>query len=305
MELALPQLTIGCESCGAALQVAPNERTALCPYCTSPSVVERPPAPDRPTPLFGVGFVLPREDAVARVRRWIRSRGIFTHSAFKKAPVENTRGVYLPAYLYGAVARADYRAEIGENYTVTETKRVNGKTVVRRKTKTEWRSLAGRYACYVRDVIVTASRGIPNVELEAIEPFDLRALKRYSAGLISGWISEEPSITVSDCFDLAREEARSTVGRLLARFMPGDKHRDLEASIRLEEEVLELLLLPVWVFAVKYHPEKPPVRILVNGQTGRVAGKPPLSTLKIVMAVLLGLAVVGGIALAVWLAGQG
>lgn len=305
MEFGLPQLTIGCESCGAALQVARNERTAVCPYCTSPSVVERPPAPDRPTPLFGVGFVLPRDDAVRRVRLWIRSRGVFTHSAFKRAPVENTRGVYLPAYLYGAVARADYRAEIGENYTVTETVRRNGKTSVRTKVKTEWRTLAGRYACYVRDVIVTASRGIPNTELDAIEPFDLRALKRYSSALISGWISEEPSITLSDCYELARAEARTHVGGRIARFMPGDKHRNLEAAVQLDEEVLELLLLPVWVFAVKYHEEKPPVRILVNGQTGSVAGKPPLSALKIVLAVLAALAVIGGAVLSVWLAGQG
>jgi hypothetical protein len=48
-------------------------------------------------------------------------------------------------------------------------------------------------------------------------------------------------------------------------------------------------LLPVWVFAIRYDERKPPIRILVNGQTGKVGGKIPTSwakVLKIAAAVL-------------------
>ena len=42
---------------------------------------------------------------------------MFADSALKKATVEDMRGVYLPAYLYSAVARTDYTSQIGEHYT--------------------------------------------------------------------------------------------------------------------------------------------------------------------------------------------
>ena len=41
----------------------------------------------------------------------------------------------------------------------------------------------------VHAVLFTASTGIPNVELAQVEPFDLRALRRYRPELVAGWIA--------------------------------------------------------------------------------------------------------------------
>ena len=214
----------------------------------------------------------------------------------------STRGVYLPAYLYGARARADYRAQIGENYTETETYTTTdskGKSVTRTRTvvKTEWRSLSGLRDSYVLDVVVTASRGVPNQELEAIEPFDLRALRRYSPALLSGWIAEEPSLLREQCVAQAHGEAEDGIGRELDGFMPGDSHRALEYRVAVEDETADLVLLPLWVFAVRYAEDKPPVRILLNGQTGSIGGRVPLSAIKITLAILFVLTLVAALVL--------
>jgi hypothetical protein len=197
----------------------------------------------------------------------------------------------LPAYLYGAVASTEYSASIGENYTETETYTTtdsNGKTVTRTRTvtKTEWRSLSGNHSCYVVDVIVSASRGVTNAALEAVEPFDLRALRRYADSFISGWLAEEPSRSKDDCFQLAHDETVSKIGERLTRFMPGDTHRNLQHRTQLSHEVIDLVLLPIWTYAVRYAEDRPPIQILVNGQTGRVGGKIPVSTTKVTVAVI-------------------
>src|SRR5690606_16192924 len=118
------------------------------------------------------------------------TRGFFRDPKLKTASISEMRGVYVPAYLYAAIAHSSYSASIGEEYQETETytTTVNGKTVTRTRTvtKTEWRPLSGRHSAYVMDVIVTASRGLPNAELEAVEPFDLRQMRRYDGALISG-----------------------------------------------------------------------------------------------------------------------
>ncbi|WP_434384773.1 hypothetical protein [Melittangium boletus] len=287
-------MNLRCQSCGAELVVEAELRTTVCPYCAAPSVVERPPSVDSPSPTFALGFTLTHQAAGERVRAWARSRHPWTHSGLKRAPLDIIRGVYVPAWLYSARAESEYTASIGEDYKETETYTTteNGKTVTKTRTvtKTEWRSLAGAHAEYVPDVLVTASRGLPNVELAAIEPFDLRALARYAPALVAGWVSEEPSLSREACLTLAREEAQALVARRLAAFMPGDSHRELRFRTRLEAESLDVCLVPVWVLAVRYAPQAPPLRVVVNGQTGVVHGKPPVSWVKVALTVLAVLA---------------
>jgi hypothetical protein len=297
-------VSLQCQNCGATLDVTPELRTATCPYCASPSVVDRPPSADRPNPSFALGFVMPEAAAREAARRWVR-RPLLAPQAFRQAPISDIRGVYLPAYLYSATAHTSFRASIGENYTVTEsytTTDAKGRSVTRTRTrvKTEWRSLTGRHACYVSDVVVTASRGIANAELAAVEPFDLRALRRYTPKVVSGWIAEEPSLGLGAGGELARAEVSGEIGRLLADFMPGDSHRDLAYETTLDQESLELLLLPLWVLAVRYRDDKPAVRLLVNGQSGRVYGVAPTSLVKVLVLVAVAVALLAGVAVAVW-----
>ncbi|MGF1464995.1 MAG: hypothetical protein ACFCGT_02575 [Sandaracinaceae bacterium] len=296
---AAPSLALECQQCGSALVVTASQRTARCAYCASPSVVERPPTRDRPTAAFTLAFVVQPERALAIARRWVR-RPLLAPEAFRRAKVAEIQGLYLPAYLYSAAVYSEFSARIGENYTVTETYQQNGKTKTRTRTKTEWRDLAGRHATYVSDRVVTASRGIPNPELEAVEPFDLRAMHRHTPKLISGWAAEEPSMPLEACRAMAREEALAEVGRQLRAFMPGDKHRDLQYRSRMEQEDLALILLPVWVLPVRYRADKPPVRLLVNGQTARIHGKPPTSWLKVTLLVVVVLLLLVGVAAVVF-----
>lgn len=295
-------ISLRCDGCGAQIQVAVGLRTAKCPYCASPAVIERPPDPQRADPTFVLGFVVTKERALAQARAWIR-RPLFAPGAFRKAEPSDVRGVYLPAYLYTAMASAEYDAEIGENYTVVETYTTTdskGRTVTRTRTRTvtEWRSLSGTWAAYVDDIVVSASTGLPNAELERVEPFDLRALVRFSPKVLSGWIAEDPSMTAEQCRAHARQETEAAIGKRLNAHMPGDTHRALGYRWRAQHEDLELLMLPVWVLAVKYADDKPPVRLVVNGQSGLVGGRAPLSWTKVVLAIVAALVVIiGGVLL--------
>jgi len=296
---AVTQIEVSCESCGAKIVLEPQQRTARCPYCDSPSVVDRQATTDRPDPVFVVGFAVDRKQATRRMRKWI-GRKRLAPSRLKGKTADKVTGIYLPTYLYSASSATAYSATIGEDYYVTEVSRDSkGRTRVRRKRKTEHRSLSGAHADYVGDVVVTSSQGIPNHELEAIEPFDLGGLRRYTPAMVSGWISEEPSLTREECLQLARSESTTAVGRLLHRFMPGDSHLDLRHTTTLHDESLDLALLPVWVFAIRYDESKPPIRILVNGQTGKAGGKIPTSWAKVFK---IAAAVFGVLSLAVLLA---
>jgi len=204
--------TFACGQCGASLAFD-GVRTQTCPYCASPNFVERPAAAGQPDPIFVVTFTGDGAVAKRQLDSWLGNRSLFADPALKHANVEDLRGVYLPAYLYSAVARTDYSAQIGEHYTETETytttdSQGNTKTETRTVTRTEYRPLAGRHVGYVTDVIVSASAGLANTELARVEPFDLRQLRRFSPALISGWITEEFSRAADDCRRLSRGRRR-------------------------------------------------------------------------------------------------
>jgi len=288
---------VACDGCGAVLLVEADHRSTTCPFCASPAIVERPHT-ETPEPVFVLGFATTREEAAGAVRAWIRSRGVFTRSDFRRAALERTEGIYTPTWLYGALARSVYRAEIGEDYEYVTLDEAS----LTSENATEWVPFVGRWAGYIQDIVVTGSRAIPNDALEAIEPYPLGELRRYDAAIIAGWTAEEPTLDRATCFALAHDEAEQRVTRALHAFMPGDRHRRLAHETTFLEESLDLVLLPVWSFAARYHPSKPPVRILVNGVTGAVHGDVPRSWIKIGLAVLLALAAVATVALTIGMA---
>lgn len=302
---AVRPATFTCGQCGATLAFA-GVRTETCPYCASPNFVERPPAANQPRPELVIAFT--GDAAVARrnLDLWLGSRTWFADARIKRARVEDLRGVYLPAYLYSAVAHTSYSAAIGEQYSETVTYQTkdehgNKKTETRTVTRTEYRPLAGHHVGYVTDVIVSASAGLASAELHAIEPYDLLQLRRYSPHVVTGWIAEEFSRDADACRRASRGEAVEEVGLRLRRFMPGDSHSDLSWRTTVSWESLDPVLVPVWVLAVRYRDDKPPLRVVINGQTGAIAGKVPLAWWKVTLGIVVAAAIIA--AIAIWWGG--
>lgn len=266
------------------LHVAQHQRSATCLYCRSASVIQRPVDPSRPRPRFALPFVLPPELALDRARAWQRGLSWFRGVKIRKAALGDLRPVYSPAFLYSAAAQSSYQVEIGEEYVTG-----SGEN---RRTHTDWRPLSGHYSAFVRDVVVTASRGVPNLELEQVEPYDLRALHRYSPALISGWPAEEPSLEPDAVWRTARAEAMQHVDHGLRKFMPGDSLRGLRYNTQLSYESLDLLLLPLWVLPLHTEAGEAPVRLLINGQTGRIYAPAPFSWGRLALVVFGGLGVI-------------
>ena len=76
--------------------------------------------------------------------------------------------------------------------------------------------------------------------------------------------------------------------------MPGDSYSDLAWKTTVSWESMDPMFVPVWVFAVRYREDKPPLRVVINGQTGTIHGKVPLSPIKIIIAILFVVAAIVG-----------
>ena len=86
----------------------------------------------------------------------------------------------------------------------------------------------------------------------------------------------------------------SQLQSMCASAVPGDTYRDLRISAHWSGQTFKHILVPVWLLTYDYFGKS--YQVLVNGYTGRIAGKHPLSWVKITLAILGGLLAIGIVA---------
>lgn len=274
-----------CPQCSALVEMPPDRLSTTCPYCRSPLVAA---TAEGTRPDVVAPFRLTREQAGFRLQQYLRARIWSPNSIRRKAAPGKLEGVLLPFWVHDGIARSTWRASLGLYYW--RTVRRGNKTV--RKRETEWFASEGSHVAAFQDHLVSASKGLPEKDANALEPFDLGQAKPFEAALVAGWIAELPTIRKEDAAVTAAVELREVERRAIARFVTADQVAGLENETTLEGVRVRLALLPAWL--ATYSHAGATLRLLVNGQTGEVVGKVPLSPGKMAAVALaaIGLAAV-------------
>jgi hypothetical protein len=187
------------------------------------------------------------------------------------------------------VADSNWSAKIGEHWYRTETyvvKTSDGKTETRTRTvqETEWWPLFGEFRKYYSGYMVSASKGLPQAEALAIQPYQLSNMMRYRPHYLAGWLVEEYSISKEEALEITRAEFQRREHENITNFLPGDTQSGLDVSTKLDLGGTDLILLPVHVLSYRYRDKV--FRFLVNGQTGKIYGEKPWSSSRITVAVI-------------------
>ena len=304
------QRFVECNNCGSTVSMDADKRSYVCAFCDSSYVVEySPEVTGRRRTDFIIGFAITPDQAHEKFTEWITDNAWFRPGDLDQARVdERLVGVYLPFWSFSMLAKSDWSASIGEHWYRTErytVKNAQGKTETRtrRVQETEWWPLSGKHQRYYTGYLVSASRSLTQKEADQIKPYQLPAIKRYEPYFLAGWLCEEYSISHQDalatCQDVFLHQEHSNV----AAFMPGDTHRSLDVNTWFSYIHSDLCLLPAYVWSYRYRDKL--YRFVVNGQTGRVAGKKPVSKTRITLLVVAIVILIAIIVAAVLLSGAG
>ncbi|MEM8731674.1 MAG: primosomal protein N' (replication factor Y) - superfamily II helicase, partial [Pseudomonadota bacterium] len=133
------------------------------------------------------------------------------------------------------------------------------------------------------------SQSLPKSYTDALQPWDLAALEPYQPHFLSGFRSEAYTIELKEAYTQARAEMDRVIERDVRFDIGGDRQRIHHIETRISDVTFKHILLPVWTAAYKYRGQS--YRFVVNGRTGQVRGERPWSAIKILIAVLIGLAV--------------
>lgn len=264
-----------CESCGAVVAVAPRDLTNTCAFCGSNRVLTRAAEGDvlRPTAL--IPFAIDQPACQARVAEWL-GRG-WMHPAELRGGrgLRELAGIYLPYWTFDAETRATWKAEVGTPRTVTY--RSGGQ----RRTRTEirWRWRSGRVRLPFNDHLVAGTKHVSHSILRRVIPFDLDQLAEYDPGYLAGWQAHKYDVALDEAWELAKAEIREST-RHAARRDTGSPHvRNFRMTIDFADERWRYVLLPVYLSSYRFGERV--YQVMVNGQTGRVAGHKPVDWRKV------------------------
>lgn len=278
--------SVKCQSC-QAISVFDSTRVAQrCDFCGSPALI---PVEEIKNPI-NPGSLLPFKISEGQVREQIRNwygRHFFAPGKLKSSALTDTvHGLYLPYWTFDAQVSAQWEAESGYHYYVTESYRdANGRQQTRQVQHTRWEPSSGSLEHFFDDEMVPASRGVPEDLLRQIEPFPTKELVPYDPGYLSGWVVEQYQIDLIAAAQRSREMMDTELQQLCGSQVPGDTYRNLQVNADYSGQTFKHILAPVWVLAYNYGVKS--YQCVVNGYTGSIAGKYPLSWIKITITVLL------------------
>ena len=276
---------VRCQSCNAISVVDAARQAQNCQFCGSAQLIpyEETKAPFRPEGVLP--FKIAEPEARDRIRAWYGRLWLAPSALKRRALTDTVKGIYLPYWTFDAHVEADWSAEAGHYYYVTETYSERGQMRTRQVRQIRWQPASGHVTTFFDDDLVCASVGVHPALVRAIEPFPTHDLKSYDPAFVAGWLVERYQIDLVAAAQRARAAMDAKLQVLCAQQIRGDTFRNLVVRADYSEQTFKHVLAPVWFLTYTYGARL--FQCVMNGFTGKIAGEYPKSPWKIALLVLV------------------
>jgi uncharacterized Zn finger protein (UPF0148 family) len=260
-----------CRSCGAVLITEAETTATICSFCGS-SVVLGDRLQGKLAPVKVIPFSISKEEAMRAFRKWCRN-GRLTPSGFMTADrVKGITGMYVPFWLYDLHNKIEVHAH---------------GTKVRTYMKGDYQYTETQHYEIYRDILlnyvkvpIDASDKMNDELMDKLEPFPYDQLKSFKTPYLAGYIAEKYNYDDQELLPRAKDKISDYIDAYIRSATSGyttvtytSKHIDTKAARA------DYVLLPVWVIHYDYN--KLHHTFAMNGQTGKVVGRPPISKIKV------------------------
>jgi ribosomal protein S27E len=261
---------VTCQSCGAVALLDPGHLSGRCSYCASNQLLDSPEALELLEPQV-IGLVhLDARAARQQVKEWL-GKGLFApDNLMRDASGFDLRLAYYPFWTFDGILELPWSCEVNTG---------NSKNP-------HWVARSGSEYELYDDVLVPGLSILEEDEITAIEPFLLKEVVEFKPEHLAGWPAINYDLPLAEASLKAREIVSARVRRRLSiSIEPGREKRHVRSAAgRWSGGTFKNLLLPLWVGTYRFQGKA--YHLLVNGQTGKVAGAKPRDGLKVAMIAL-------------------
>ena len=216
-------------------------------------------------------FEFGKDKANEIFNKWAKKKWFVPNSFVSDKQVEKITGLYVPFWIADSNTIAHFdgigkkiRTWTSGDYRYTETSEFN---VVR--------DAEVKYSGIPAD----GSKKIEDELMEAIEPFDYSKTKDFSMAYLSGFLADKYDVDKTQVFPNIKERIESNNKVVLNNTMFYDSMAMPKYNTNIKEVNWNYMMLPVWFMTYKYKGET--LEYAINGQSGKIAGRLPLSKPKL------------------------
>lgn len=279
-----------CENCGAQVVLSQGESASECPFCGTPHVQKSEELTGlRPNAVLP--FTFDSDKALEYSKQWAKKQFFAPNKFRNNLCADNIKGVYAPSFTFDSYTSSSYVGRIGKTYTRTVGSGKNRRT----ETYTVWRDIAGNHFDRFDDVLVSSGSKIDQDKINKLAPFYTTTSKVFDEQFLLGFMAYKYDYELSDCWGYAKKMVDKAIERSILSKYSYDKVAYLNVSTVHQNVTYKYVMLPIYIGSYKY--AKKPYNFYVNGNTGKVWGKTPLSFWKIFFTVLICITVIVGLGL--------
>lgn len=275
----LERKEMACQHCGAVTTIPAGALTHTCAFCGSNKVIQRVAPQDVLRPRFLIPFSIETAACQEKVREWLSSSWMTPGGLKSAASLESFTAVYLPFWTFDAHTRGHWRAEVG--YTHTERYYSNGEWKTR--TKTVWRWESGQVEVTIDDLLIEGTTRVSNMLLNRVKDYNLGDLRNYDPKYLAGMQAQAYDVPLEKAWEAARQQMRERNREACIADIPRAQYRNFSMTLDFADETWRYILLPVYLNSYQYGGQS--YQVLVNGQSGTVAGQRPVDWNKVWLAI--------------------
>ncbi len=130
--------------------------------------------------------------------------------------------------------------------------------------------------------------------LKGLEPFETAKNVPYKPEYVAGFAAERYSVGLKSAWEKAKASISGKLKSKISSKIISDNHADRASDVKVSTTFSKItykyLMLPIWCSSFKYNNKV--YQFMVNGQTGKVYGKTPISVWKVILVIVIAIIVI-------------
>ena len=291
-----------CSSCASHITLSSEMLSHTCPFCGSNAVVQTRAPQDVLRPRFLVPFVTTTENCRQITAEFLQKSWMLPNNLQNLARSTEYTPIYIPFWTFDARTQATWRAEV---YNTDASRRRHSapnwkwerpfllKLGDREGSQWDWES--GAVSLVTDDMLVSGSSQISLTLLKQLRGYRLGELVPYEPTFLAGLSAQAYDVDLETAWASARRSMRAKTKDACQEQASARNMRNFSMNLDFSDESWRYILLPIYLANYRYGNKV--FQVLINGQTGTIAGQRPVDWRKV--AKVLGLWFLPGLLLAI------